>query len=120
MATNLTDSVFESVKKLVNANGDDYFDDDLLIHINTVFSVLTQLGVCDPIEIDKNSLWSEITNDDALYNMVKSYVVMKVKILFDNFSSSYMLETVKEQANELEWRLSTVKEVDRLNEASNE
>lgn len=120
MATKLTDSVFESVKKLVNANGDDYFDDDLLIHINTVFSVLNQLGVGDGIEIDKKSTWDEITEDEPLYNMIKSYVVLRVRILFDMPSSSFMLDTMKEQARELEWRIATAKETEKLNEESNE
>lgn len=120
MATKLTDSVFESVKKLVNANGDDYFDDDLIIHINTVFSVLNQLGVGDGIEVDKKTTWDEITEDEPLYNMIKSYVVLRVRILFDMPSSSFMLDTMKEQARELEWRIATAKETEKLNEESNE
>ena len=118
MAVKVSESIFESVKKLVNAEGDNYFDTDLIIHINTVFSILTQMGV-GPTEgfsiEDKSSTWDEFTDDVELYNMVKSYMVLRVKLLFDiSTATSYVISTWKEQADELEWRLRAAAELDSL------
>ena len=121
MAVKISDSILESIKKLINSEGDNYFDTDIIIHINTVFSILQQMGV-GPEEgfsiDDASSTWDEFTDDVELYNMVKSYMALRVKILFDiSTASSYLIQTMKEQADELEWRLKTAAEVDRLNEA---
>lgn len=102
------ESILESVKKLIGS--DDYFNTDLIIHINTTFSKLLQLGV-GPKEgfsiSDASATWDEFTGDDVLLNMVKSYMVLQVKLLFDiSTASSYMIETMKEQSAELEWRMN--------------
>lgn len=109
MADRTRDSILGSVKKLVGS--DDYFDTDLIIHINTIFSKLFQMGV-GPAEgfsiEDDTSEWSEFTEDDVLLNMVQSYMVLQVKLLFDiSTASSYLIETMKEQSAELEWRMNS-------------
>lgn len=118
MAVKISDSILESVKKLINAEGDEYFDTDIIIHINTVFSVLQQMGV-GPEEgfsiDDKTSTWDEFTEDEPLFNMVKSYMAIRVKLLFDIASAnSYYINQLQAQADELEWRIKTAAEINSL------
>lgn len=110
MAAKITESILGSIKKLLGS--DEYFDPDLIIHINSVFSILQQIGVGPDdgyyIESDKET-WDEFTEDEAILNMVKTYVYLRVKILFDSASdSSYLIDAYKKQADEIEWRLSVV------------
>ena len=118
MAVKISDSILESVKKLTNSEGDDYFDTDLIIHINSIFSVLTQMGV-GPSEgfsiDDKTSTWDEFTEDEPIFNMVKSYMAIRVKLLHDIASaSSYYVTQLQAEADELEWRLRTAAELMKL------
>lgn len=118
MAVKISDSILESVKKLINAEGDEYFDTDIIIHINTIFSVLQQMGVGpeDGFSIDDNtSTWDEFTEDEPLFNMVKSYMAIRVKLLFDIASAnSYYINQLQAQADELEWRIKTAAEINSL------
>lgn len=106
------DSILDSVKKLVGIVVEDTsFDTDLIIHINSVFTVLHQLGVGP-------SSGFSITNKDAKWTpdylsvgsnieVVKSYMVLRVKNLFDPPSSSFVMDAFKEQVAEFEWRINT-------------
>lgn len=118
MAIKISDSILESVKKLINAEGDNYFDTDIIIHINTIFSVLQQMGV-GPEEgfsiDDDTSTWDEFTDDEPLFNMVKSYMAIRVKLLFDIASAnSYYINQLQAEADELEWRIKTAAEINSL------
>lgn len=118
MAVKISDSILESVKKLINAEGDEYFDTDIIIHINTVFSILQQMGV-GPEEgysiDDGKSTWDEFTEDEPLFNMVKSYMAIRVKLLFDIASAnSYYINQLQAEADELEWRIKTAAEINSI------
>ena len=110
------DKILPSIKKLLGVNSDyTAFDPDLVVHINSTFSVLTQLGVGPEngfaIAMDGHEAWSDFTDDDNTLNMVKSYMYLKVKQLFDSGSmSSYLLESMERQAKEYEWRLNVIAE----------
>lgn len=113
---NITDSVLTSIKKLLGiAEEYEYFDADLIMHINSVFSILTQLGVGPSkgfmIE-DKNATWKDFISDESKYMLVKSYMHLKVKLLFDPPLSSAVLECYKTQISEYEWRLNVAAEND--------
>lgn len=104
-----TNSILESVKKLTDTC-DNYYEPDLIIHINTVFSKLQQLGVGPKggfaIE-DDTATWADYTNNLPVLNMVKSYMVIQVKLLFDiSTASSYLIQEYNEKSRELEWRLN--------------
>lgn len=118
MAVKISDSILESVKKLINAEGDNYFDTDIIIHINTVFSILTQMGVgpSEGFSIDDNkSTWDEFTEDEPLFNMVKSYMAIRVKLMFDIASAnSFYINQLQQEADELEWRLRAAAELMRI------
>lgn len=114
MAASITDSILTSVKKMLGiAEEYEQFDADLLIHINSVFSILHQLGV-GPAEgfmiEDKTSTWSDFIAVENEYMLVRSYVFLKVKLLFDPPLSSSVLECYKTQITEYECRLNLTAE----------
>jgi hypothetical protein len=115
-AENISDSILTSVKKLLGLTEEyDAFDADIIMHINSVFTILTQLGIgpSDGFMIeDKNNKWSEFIEDMRLYQLVKSYVWLKVKLLFDPPMSSAVMECYKAQINEYECRLRIVNETE--------
>lgn len=93
---------------------DDSFDDELVIHINAAFSVLTQLGV-GPKEgfsiTGQNETWDDYVVDIVQASMAKQYVYLKVRMLFDPPSNSTVFNKMKEMADEYEWRLRLQAEV---------
>lgn len=122
MAASITDSILTSVKKMLGiAEEYEHFDADLLMHINSTFSILHQLGVgpADGFMIeDKNSIWSDFISDESKYMLAKSYMFLKVKLLFDPPLSSAVLECYKTQISEYEWRLIITAEDGIKNESS--
>jgi hypothetical protein len=108
-------SILKSTKKILGIT-DDYtvFDLDILTHINSSFSTLTQLGVGPAAGFmieDDTAVWADfIGTDDIQYNSVKSYVFLRVRQLFDPPSTSYLISAVERQILELEWRLNVHRE----------
>lgn len=107
-------SILESTKKMLGLAADyDVFDLDIMTHINSVFSTLTQLGVGPEtgyyIE-DASQTWGDFLNGDPRFNAVKSYVYLRVRLLFDPPTTGYHVEALKEQVKELEWRINVQRE----------
>ena len=115
--TVLEEKILSSIKKLLGLNdGVTVFDTDIVIHINTVFANLTQMGVGPQDDEGKNigvristgnEVWGDFTDNDILIENVKSYVYIKVKMVFDPPTSSALIDAYNAQAKELEWRLYT-------------
>ena len=109
-----TESILTSVKKLLGIT-EDYtvFDTDLVIHINSVFLTLSQLGV-GPKEgfaiTSKDETWGDYMNSGELLNAIKSYVYLKVRLSFDPPGSSSVNDSTKNMISELEWRINIVGE----------
>lgn len=109
-----TASILTSVKSMCGI-GEDYtaFDPVILTNINTVFSTLNQLGIGPEngfmIE-DDTPTWDAFLGDDPRLNNVKSYVYLRVRLLFDPPQTSYLIESMKEQIQEFEWRLNVYRE----------
>lgn len=107
-------SILDSIKKLLGMPSEyTAFDADIIIHINTIFANLAQMGVC-PNEngfqiTDNSTTWSEFTEDNALINNVKSYVYLKVRLIFDPPANSTLVASIENQIKELEYRLYTQK-----------
>lgn len=104
------DSILTTIKKLLGITSEyTHFDADIIMHINSVFSILQQLGV-GPVEgfsiTDSSSKWSDYIDDAKNIEMVKTYVYMKVKLMFDPPLSSTAVDAIKNQIAELEWRLN--------------
>lgn len=108
------DSILNSIKKLLGIDEEyEVFDADLIMHINTVFMILAQLGVETEKHFSIESAdeeWSDFTSRNDL-NAIKSYIFMKVRLMFDPPQNSAILSSYERQISELEWRLNS--EVDR-------
>lgn len=106
----MMDSILTSIKKMLGiAEEYDHFDADLIIHINSVLMILTQLGVGPDTGYsitNKYNTWNEFLPDGQRLECVKSYVYLKVKQLFDPPTSSAVAESNKRLCDELEWRIS--------------
>lgn len=105
----MEESILISIKKLLGiAREYSHFDTDVIIHINTAFMSLNQLGV-GPKEgfsiKDEKTKWKDFIDDERL-NAVQTYIYLKVKLVFDPPLNSSVLESNKQMINELEWRLN--------------
>lgn len=113
-------SILISVKKLLGlSEEDDSFDTDVMFHINTVFSALTQMGIGPSngfMITGAETEWNDFIQDNTKIEMLKTYVYMRVKLMFDPPTNTSVLECLKELIKELEWRLFT--EFDLNKEAS--
>lgn len=111
------ESILTSIKKLLGiAEEYEHFDTDIIMHINSAFSVLTQLGV-GPEEgfriEDASTEWSEFLYDDPRLEMVRTYVYLKVRIVFDSATlTSAVIESINQQISELEWRINVTVDPD--------
>lgn len=106
----MEDSILTSIKKLLGIAEDyTHFDTDIIIHINSVFLTLSQLGVGQKENFfieDKSSSWTDFMEDCAVLNTVKTYIYLKVKMLFDPPASSAAMESFNRIINEYEFRLN--------------
>ena len=104
------DSILTSIKKLLGITEEyENFDQDIIMHINSAFMILNQLGVGPKSGFsinDKSSTWNEFIPESSNLEAVKTYVHLKVKLMFDPPLSSTVIEAIKSQINELEWRLN--------------
>ena len=107
------ESILTSIKKLLGIKEEyNNFDQDIIMHINTVLVTLNQLGVgpSDGFEItDELDNWSDFVGDnEKLLNNVKSYIYLRVRLLFDPPLSSSLIEAMNRQIAELEWRIAVI------------
>lgn len=105
----MSDSILATVRKLIGPNSDyTVFDEDLILHINTFFAVLTQCGV-GPDEGFKitgvGEQWSDFTTNGKELEMTKEYIFLRTRLTFDPPASSFAMESLKKTADEMEWRL---------------
>lgn len=104
-------SILDDIKKLLGIESSfTHFDTDILIHINSVFDTLFQLGVGPKEEafhvVSRDVMWSEFLGDKKTIDSVKTYIYLKVKLLFDPPMSSVVMESYKQLIQEYEWRLN--------------
>ena len=102
------ESILESIRKLIGPSAQyTIFDNDLIMHINTVFFTLCQLGVTEePFVISgTDETWDEFHADTDL-EAVKTYVYLKCRMYFDPPTNSALISAINEQIKELEWRLN--------------
>ncbi len=107
----MSNSILNSTKKLLGIGADQTdFDLDVITHINTVFSILTDLGVGPEngfFIVDNTQTWNDYgIEDSVILNRVKTYMYVKVRLYFDPPTNSSLLEAMKQHAAELEWRLN--------------
>ena len=108
------ESILTSIKKLLGITEEyNYFDPDIIMHINSVFMILTQLGVGPSTGFrieDETSIWTDFISDIEKIEAIKSYMHLKVKLLFDPPTNSAVIESTKRLIDELEWRLNVIAE----------
>ena len=110
-------SILNNVKKVLGlAPTYTPFDEDVIMHINAAFSLLNQLGV-GPLEgfaiEDESAVWGDFLLDagsEASLTLIKTYIYLKVKVLFDPPGTSFLLESANNQIKEYEWRLNVARE----------
>lgn len=110
----MEDSILRSTKKILGIDPEyTVFDLDIITHINTAFSTLNQLGV-GPVNgfaiEDDTAVWSDYTVDELKFNAVKTYVHLRVRLIFDPPTTSYLINAFEKQVEQLEWRLNVSRE----------
>lgn len=113
----MEDSILTTVKKTLGLD-EEYtaFDLDVTLHINSILSNLNQIGVgpVNGFQIeDESTTWGDFLGDDPRLNNVKSFVYLKVRLLFDPPATSFAIEANERLAKELEYRIYTTMEVDK-------
>ena len=104
------DSILTSIKKVLGIYEEDTsFDIDIIMHINTTIMVLRQMGI-GPSEgfsvTNSYDTWSDYLSDISLLESVKTYIALKVRLIFDPPASSAIIEAMNRTISELEWRLN--------------
>lgn len=112
----MNESILTSIKAQLGIQ-EEYtaFDQQLIMHINSVFMVLNQLGVGPSagfVISDKTSVWRDFLPPDKNLEATKSYIGMRVKMLFDPPTTSVVAESMNRMINEFEWRLNSEAESD--------
>lgn len=110
----MTESILNTIKQMVGVEQDyDAFDMDLVVDINSAFYSLRQLGV-GPTEgfiiSDDVAKWNDFVEDKSLLGLVKTYVYLKVRMLFDPPTNSFLTSSIEKQISEYEWRLNVAGE----------
>lgn len=112
----MDNSILNSIKKLLNIAEDyEHFDQDIIMHINGVLVVLNQLGIGaseDFVIFDDTAIWSDFVSEAyrSKVGLIRVYVYMKVRLVFDPPASSSALKAIEELIKEYEWRLNIVAE----------
>jgi len=109
----MNESILNSIKKMLGID-EDYtqFDQDIIIHINSVFGILHQIGVGDSSFYisDKSAEWEEFIGEATDLEIIKSYIYLKVRLLFDPPTSGAVKEAITNSINEMEWRINVIAE----------
>lgn len=109
--TEVNDSILTSIKKLLNiAKEYEIFDTDIIIHINSAFARLNELGLGPEKGFritGSTECWSDFMAGFENLDYIKTFIYLKVKIIFDPPINSAILETYKQEINKYEWLLTT-------------
>lgn len=110
----MTDSILNTTKKALNLEADyTEFDDEIIMHINGVFAILNQIGIgpVNGFQIDSaDDVWSTFLGSDLRLNNVKNYMYLRVRMYFDPPTTSYHITAMNDQIEEMEKRLSIIRE----------
>lgn len=110
------DSILTTIKKLLGISEDyEHYDQDIIMDINSVFiNNLRQLGI-GPVNgfmiSGKQEIWSEFSEDSILVESVKTYIYLKVRLVFDPPDNSNLIASIERQISELEWRLMNAESI---------
>ena len=105
------EKILESTKKLLGVPSDyEEFDPDILMHINSAFVALSQMGIGPDTGFiaDNSTTWTDFTNDQSAINILKTYIAYKVRLGWDPPSNGVHIEALKKQIDEKEFYLRTL------------
>jgi hypothetical protein len=113
------ESILNTIKKLLGiAPDDDSFDSDVLVHINSTIPILSQMGIGPSngfIVTSPDDKWSDYINSDTInLEGVKTYLYLKIKLIFDPPTNSTTIDAINKSINELEWRMMLAVETNNL------
>jgi hypothetical protein len=115
----IKDSILQSTKLGLSVPAEyDEFDFIITLHINTALSTLTQLGVGPVVGFivqNPETTWDEFYGEDPRFSMIQSYIILKVRMLFDPPSTGPLMEAMTKQIDQLEWRINAEREYDKWN-----
>jgi hypothetical protein len=119
-------SILKSTKKILGVSpDDDSFDLDIMTHINSAFSNLHDLGVGSPLGFvieDDTANWDNLfekpEEQKSMLAYIRSYIYLRVRLLFDPPGTSFLLDSINKQIQELEWRISVKREEEKWIETS--
>lgn len=119
------ESILNTITTMLGPEEDyEAFVTDIIVHINSALSILTQLGVGPPRGFrisDSTSTWSEfIPAGREDLESIKDYVYLRVKLIFDPPTNAAAMEAIKEQIKEFEWRLNVAIEYASTSEGEEE
>lgn len=109
-----SNSILFTIKKMLGLD-EDYtpFDADIIVHINSALMTLTQLNVGPKngfMITSYEETWDDFLTNEVMLGAAKNYVYLKVRMLFDPPSNSFVMDALKQQAEELGWRLNVMAE----------
>lgn len=112
----MDESILVSIKKMLGIDESyTHFDADIIMNINSVFMILNQLGVgpSKPFMITgEDEEWSDFI-EEGYIEAVKTYIFLRVKVIFDPPTSSFVLDAYNKRIDELEWRMNVIVENDK-------
>ena len=117
----MDDSILYTIKSMIGGivcdTGD--FDVDLIVNINSAFSILHQLGLGPKKGFKiagETETWTEFLGDDSHLEDAKTYVYLRTKLNFDPPANSFLVNSIEKQLTELEWRLNVAQETPAFEE----
>ena len=119
-----TDSILLSIKELLGINSDDIaFDTEIAAHINSTFIELQQMGIGPEngfIISSETETWNQFTNDTLILSAIRTYIYLKVKLVFDPPASASAIESFKNLIDRFEWRLTLSAEMKNQRKETNQ
>lgn len=113
------ESILDTIKKMLGIESDyTHFDIDIITNINTIFLNLQQIGVGPKSGFsitDNTTKWNDYISLGNL-EAVKTYIYLKVRLLFDPPTNAFLVDAMERQIREIEWRLNVQVEGGDLNE----
>lgn len=108
----MENSILRSTKKILGIDpDDDTFDLDIITFINSALSTVQTIGVGLMFQIeDESTTWQDFATEVEQVNLIKTIVYLRARLLFDPPATSYTQTAMQRQIEELEWRLSVLRE----------
>ena len=105
----MNESILTSIKKMLGITAEyQYFDSDIILSLNSVLGILTQLGVGPKTGFsiqDSSTTWADFIGTDTRLEMIKTFVHLRTKLLFDPPQNASLANVMEEEAKEFEWRI---------------